>query len=157
MELIGKTPINPFLFYTGKISGYIIWFICILSIFNILTINTNELFVNSELAFLLFMLGLVMTILSLIDLGKSIRIGLPVSKTQLKTSGIYSLSRNPMYVGVNLFTLASMIYLMNWLVLIIGIYSLFAYHLIIRSEEKFLLNRFGEEYQTYLKKVRRFI
>lgn len=157
MELIGKAPINPFLFYTGKILGYIIWFICILEIFNIKIVNTPELFANKEIAFLLFSIGVVMTILSLINLGKSIRFGLPTSNTQLKTSGIYSISRNPMYVGINLFTLASMVYLMNWMVMIVGIYSLVVYHLIIKSEEKFLLERFGEDYQNYLKKVRRFL
>jgi protein-S-isoprenylcysteine O-methyltransferase Ste14 len=157
MEIIGKSPINPFIFYTGKISGYIIWFICILTIFNIQIVKTIELFVNREMAFLLFISGLVMTILSLNDLGKSVRFGLPTSKTRLKTSGIYRLSRNPMYVGINLFTLASMLYLMNWMVFIIGLYSLFTYHLIIKSEEKFLLDRFGDEYQNYLEKVRRFL
>jgi len=30
MDIIGKPTIKPFLFYTGKISGYITWLILIL-------------------------------------------------------------------------------------------------------------------------------
>jgi hypothetical protein len=32
MELIGKPTINPWLFYTGKISGYILWMVSVYDI-----------------------------------------------------------------------------------------------------------------------------
>ena len=83
--------------------------------------------------------------------------GLPSESTVLKTNGIYKFSRNPMYVGFGLFTLASMIYTLNVLIIIAGIFSLIVYHLIIKSEEKFLLIRFGNDYENYGKNVRRYL
>ncbi len=37
MDLIGKTTINPVLFYTGKISGYITWIIYVLTTYRYLS------------------------------------------------------------------------------------------------------------------------
>ena len=62
-----------------------------------------------------------------------------------------------MYVGFNLFSLSSILFVNNLLVLILGIYSIFAYHLIIIGEEVFLEGRFKEIYIEYKKKVRRYI
>jgi protein-S-isoprenylcysteine O-methyltransferase Ste14 len=84
-------------------------------------------------------------------------LGLPTEKTILKTNGIYRFSRNPMYFGFNLLTIASMLYWININVIILGIYSIIIYHLIILGEEKFLEERFGDEYFSYKKIVRRYI
>jgi len=35
MEVIGKPTINPLLFYSGKISGYIVWILFLFSIFKV--------------------------------------------------------------------------------------------------------------------------
>jgi|GEM_PF-7071075 len=32
MEIMGKPAINPFLFYSWKISGYVVWILLVLSI-----------------------------------------------------------------------------------------------------------------------------
>jgi protein-S-isoprenylcysteine O-methyltransferase Ste14 len=89
-------------------------------------------------------------------LGKSTRLGLPSDDTQLKTNGLYKYSRNPMYVGFNLITIASIIYTLHWIIIILGVYSLIIYHLIIKGEEKFMMKRFGEEYKNYQLKVSRY-
>ena len=62
-----------------------------------------------------------------------------------------------MYVGFGLFTIASMIYPINVAILILGIFSLVVYHLIIKSEEKFLQRRFSTDYENYQKKVGRYL
>jgi protein-S-isoprenylcysteine O-methyltransferase Ste14 len=102
----------------------------------------------------MFVTGLLFVLVSIFYLGKSTRLGLPSEQTRLKTNGIYKLSRNPMYVGFGLFTIASMMYT---LVIIAGIYSLTVYHLIIKSEEQFLTRRFVTEYNNYTNKVRRYL
>lgn len=157
MELIGRSTINPLLFYTGKISGYITWIVMVSLFCNINFIGRIDLYYNTIIAYCLLATGLAFTIISLLHLGKSTRLGLPTDSTKLKTNGIYKISRNPMYVGFGFFTLASMIYTFNVFIIISGVYSLVVYHLIIKSEEKFLLIRFGGDYEIYKKNVRRYL
>jgi protein-S-isoprenylcysteine O-methyltransferase Ste14 len=157
MKIIGKTTINPILFYSGKICGYLTWLVLLGYLLNVVphprVHNANlQLF-----SILILVIGLIIVTLSLIDLGKSTRLGLPTEKTILKTNGIYRFSRNPMYFGFNLLTIASMLYWINIIVIILGIYSIITYHLIILGEEKFLEERFGDEYFSYKNKVRRYI
>lgn len=154
MELIGKTSINPFLFYSGKIAGYFTWIAFIFSFFQG---NFKESLIKTSLTLVIFFPGLIISFLSIMDLGKSTRLGLPIEKTFLKTNGLYNISRNPMYVGFNLMTIASVIFTLNWIISILGIYSIFIYHKIILAEENFLTSRFGDDYNKYKNKVRRYI
>lgn len=157
MELFGKPTINPFVFYSGKISGYIVWAVFAYSIiFN--NFDGGSKYYHIKLtAYFLLALGSLFTIISLLHLGRSTRFGLPTKSTALKTKGIYRFSRNPMYVGFGLYTIASMIYTLNALVIVLGIFSMTVYHIIIINEEKFLLSRFGNDYQNYKKSVRRYL
>ncbi|NOQ25445.1 MAG: DUF1295 domain-containing protein [Bacteroidales bacterium] len=157
MKIIGKPTINPIVFYTGKVSGYFVLIILILLLMKIDVIDSTTFFYNRSIALILLITGFVITILSFFNLGNSTSLGLPSEKTSLKTYGLYKYSRNPMYVGFNLITISSMIYSLNIPIVILGIYSIVVYHLIIKGEESYLLNRFGEEYQIYMRKVRRYI
>jgi len=157
MELIGKTTINPIIFYTGKMSGYITWIIFFLMLFGVELIDKKTFYLNSYISAILVFLGLLFTAISLINLGKSTRLGLPSDDTALKTNGLYKISRNPMYVGFNLITLASMVYLLHWIIIILGVYSMITYHIIIKGEENFMIKRFGDDYKNYQLKVRRYI
>jgi len=157
MEVIGKPTINPLLFYSGKISGYIVWIFFLVSIFKVdflpemIHLNLNYL------SYFLMIVGLFFSIVSLFKLGRSTRFGIPTTKTNLKTSGIYGFSRNPIYFGFNLITISAIIYLPSLLILFLGTYSMIIYHLIIIGEEKFLEKAFGEDYICYKRKVRRYI
>jgi len=157
MELIGKTTINPILFYSGKISGYLIWIIYFLSAFKINLMNRYDFSYNNYIALVTVTIGLFFIVISLINLGPSTRLGLPSENTILKTNGLYKISRNPMYFGFNLLTISAMIYMFNLIIFLLGIYSIIAYHLIIIGEESFLLKRFGVDYSNYKKTVRRYI
>ncbi len=157
MELIGKTTINPILFYTAKISGYLTWIVLLSMLFGYNLLDRKVIFFNNYIAELLLLTGLIFTVISLINLGKSTRLGLPSDDTQLKTNGIYKLSRNPMYVGFDLITIAAIIYTLHWIIIILGVYSLIMYHLIIKGEENFMTIRFGDEYKKYQLKVRRYL
>ena len=157
MELIGKTTINPFLFYSGKISGYFTWTIFSLSVFKIEIMNRIDSFYNDYIALFTVTIGLLFAGLSLINLGRSTRLGLPSENTVLKTNGLYKISRNPMYFGFNLLTISASIYMSNLIIVLLGIYSIIIYHLIIIGEEGFLEQRFGADYLNYKKKVRRYI
>jgi protein-S-isoprenylcysteine O-methyltransferase Ste14 len=157
MKIIGKPTINPILFYTGKVSGYFVLIILLLLLIGIDVIDITTFFYNRYIALILLITGVIITILSLFNLGNSVSLGIPSEKTSLKTYGLYEYSRNPMYLGFNLITISSMIYTLNIAVVLLGIYSIVVYHIIIKGEESFLKNRFGEEYQIYISKVRRYI
>jgi len=156
MDLIGKTTINPFLFYSGKISGYYTWVMLLLLLINYDAIMKISYRYNSFVAIPLLLIGLIFIILSLINLGSSTSLGLPSEQTVFKTNGLYKISRNPMYLGFNFLTMASILYTLNIYIILPGIYSIFVYHLIILGEERFLENRFGGGYKTYKMMVRRY-
>jgi protein-S-isoprenylcysteine O-methyltransferase Ste14 len=157
MNLIGKTTINPVLFYTGKISGYITWGVLFYQLINTSLNSFSSLIFNKQMALFILLVGLLLSILSMFNLGRSTRLGLPEEGTQLKKRGLYKYSRNPMYVGFDLLTIAAMLFTLNVWIIIMGTYSLTIYHFIILGEEKFLVNRFGNEYLTYKKNTGRYI
>jgi protein-S-isoprenylcysteine O-methyltransferase Ste14 len=157
MEILGKSTINPLLFYPGKIAGYITWTVLLLSFLNINILPQTFPWHLDLIAYVLLIIGVVVSILSLFTLGKSTRFGIPTKKTVLKTGGLYKVSRNPIYLGFDLMTISSVLFLLNPVILVLGVFSMTVYHLIIIGEEKFLAKAFGEDYLEYKKKVRRYI
>ena len=97
-------------------------------------------------------------ILSLLQMGKYTKMGLPTKdKIQLQTSGIYGQSRNPMYFGLFILALASLLYapsVLNFATAIIGI---IIHHRIIMAEEAYLEKTLGRQWQEYKARVRRYI
>jgi len=74
----------------------------------------------------------------------------------LVTNGPYGLVRNPMYTGILMVGAALGLALGTWLVPVaaVGMFGLLATRL--RREEKYLVERFGDEYLNYMKCVGRF-
>ncbi len=82
----------------------------------------------------------------------------PSDATALVTEGMYRYSRNPMYLGLLLWTIASTIWFGTWLGIIMNIIFIFLINFLqIIPEEEALLEIFGEEYEEYKKNVRRWI
>ena len=82
----------------------------------------------------------------------------PDNVEKLVTKGLYRFSRNPMYLGVLLLLLGWASYLQNVLgfapvALFVVTMTLFQ----IKPEEKALRKKFGAEYDTYCRRVRRWI
>jgi protein-S-isoprenylcysteine O-methyltransferase Ste14 len=78
--------------------------------------------------------------------------------TQMITTGIFSWSRNPLYLaGVMIFTSLGALLNSLWL-LILLIPTIIAVHFIlIVPEEQYLGAKFGESYRQYVRSVRRWI
>jgi protein-S-isoprenylcysteine O-methyltransferase Ste14 len=76
----------------------------------------------------------------------------------LNTSGLYSLTRNPLYWG-NIFIFSGLlIAFVQPLALVVFIFFLVGqYQFIIRIEETFLQERYGSVYQEYCRQVRRWL
>jgi len=155
IKVIGKAPINPTIFYSGKIAGYALWIALLASMINAPAISAWS--ISKQLALLLTSLSLILVVVSLINLGSATRLGLPEESTRFKTNGLYRVSRNPMYLGFNLLTLSAILFISSFMVFLLGIYSIFTYHLIIQAEESFLEARFGEKYSEYKNRVRRYM
>jgi protein-S-isoprenylcysteine O-methyltransferase Ste14 len=76
-------------------------------------------------------LGLGPVACGYIHLGGGNQIGLTSGPVDLKTRGIYRVSRNPIYLGFFLM-IAAVIYTFNPFVPALGIWSIFIHHIIIR-------------------------
>ncbi|MBT3995449.1 MAG: isoprenylcysteine carboxylmethyltransferase family protein [Chloroflexi bacterium] len=76
----------------------------------------------------------------------------------LQTAGPYRLTRNPMYLGWSLLLLGIGLLLGSWW-LLIGVLLAMAItnFRVIPSEEKFLHDRFGDEFNEYTRSVRRWV
>lgn len=76
--------------------------------------------------------------------------------TQLVVKGPYRFSRNPIYLGLAVTYLGLALWLASPFALVmlpVTLYMLWL--LVIRSEEKYLAERFGQQYQDYKARVRR--
>lgn len=76
----------------------------------------------------------------------------------LQSSGIYSFSRNPMYIGL-LFLYSGIAVLKGnwWTFLLIPLVIIIVQEYVIKREEKYLQRQFGDAYTAYRKKVRRWL
>lgn len=82
----------------------------------------------------------------------------PDKSRQIVMTGLYSYSRNPMYLGMALMLAGWVIALGNmWAGLALPIFLEYLTHFQIGPEEKILHSRFGKPYAEYASRVRRWI
>jgi protein-S-isoprenylcysteine O-methyltransferase Ste14 len=91
-----------------------------------------------------------------LSMGLITNIGLPTGKHELRTSGIYKISRNPMYASFFFLNTATFLFIPSILLLIVMIYGIVVHHFIILEEEKYLNREFGAEYKQYKSSVPRY-
>lgn len=114
----------------------------------------------SIMGVIIMALGIALAILSQVDMGKAWRIGVPLAKEEtqkLITGGLYGFSRNPIYLGIMLFLAGSLVALPGPLTLISLIVTALLVQSIIRREEAFMQQSFGDEYNDYCQRVRRWL
>ena len=81
-----------------------------------------------------------------------------ISNGKLLTTVIYSYTRNPIYSAFTILSLGLILIANNYYLLILPIiYWLFLTILMIYTEEKWLSEKFGKEYEEYKKNVNRCI
>jgi protein-S-isoprenylcysteine O-methyltransferase Ste14 len=93
------------------------------------------------------------------DLGTNWSITLQVRENhRLVTSGVYACVRHPMYSALFLLAVAQALVLPNW---IAGPAYLFGFGLLyvlrVNAEERMMLDRFGAEYEDYMRRSGRLI
>lgn len=126
-------------------------------------ININRSFFEStfaSIASLLFIIaGFAFMLPALIKFFQTKNTLIPNKPaTSLETSGIYSFSRNPMYLGLLLIYIGMAFFIGNWWTFIlVPMLVILINKLIIIKEERYLERSFGPAYVDYRKKVRRWI
>jgi len=78
-------------------------------------------------------------------------------KNGINQSGIYRVSRNPMYIGYFVYFLGCVLLTRSIVLMAALIVFQISAHWIILSEERWCIQKFGEVYIRYMKKVRRYL
>lgn len=106
----------------------------------------------------LLIVALVWTVLAQAHMKDSWRIGIDTeTKTRLVTTGLFSVSRNPIFLGMIISLLGLFLVTPNALTALFLILGYVLIQIQIRLEEEFLLQQHGPEYKAYKQKVRRLI
>lgn len=77
-------------------------------------------------------------------------------KTELLTKGMFSVTRNPVYVGVLMLALGVSLLLQLYVGMILFVALWLVLRGVVRTEEEFLEEKFGMRYEQYKAKVGRF-
>jgi protein-S-isoprenylcysteine O-methyltransferase Ste14 len=117
--------------------------------------------VASLLAIAIFVAGALFAVLGVLEFRRAQTTVDPMNidkASSLVTSGVYRISRNPMYVGFALVVLAVVVYLRSP-VLLLGVALFVAYitRFQILPEEQFMRGKFGAQYESYMQQVRRWL
>ena len=157
IDMDGEAPIDRKLLYASKYSIPILWGAMVLQSWGI-DLSFIKVAVSLKWVSLsLWFLGFILLFAGRFGLGDSFRIGSPMETTSLKVNGLFRLSRNPMYLGVYSTIIASVLYTLNPVVLVIGAFVIVVHHKIVLAEEQHLQKMFGEEYADYRRRVRRYL
>jgi protein-S-isoprenylcysteine O-methyltransferase Ste14 len=124
-------------------------------------VSSQRLFASTILArfgLAVCLVGVLILLLSLVSFGKSFRVGIDVDQPgQLVTTGIFAVSRNPIYVGFFLFLLGQLLVFPNWVPLAYLGGATWLVHRQALREEDFMRQRYGQEYVEYCSHVRRYV
>jgi protein-S-isoprenylcysteine O-methyltransferase Ste14 len=78
--------------------------------------------------------------------------------TSLQIEGIYTFTRNPMYFGLACLYLGFTCFFGNWWnIILFPILIIVIQEYVIKREEKYLEQKFGEDYKRYRENVRRWV
>jgi protein-S-isoprenylcysteine O-methyltransferase Ste14 len=121
-------------------------FSIIYSIFLPLQIGTAWLY----LGLLIFISALVMSLMTTISFATT-----PVDKPV--TNGIYRISRHPIYFSGFLLYLSIAIACASWVIMICAVLWIIFFHIVVPSEESYLIDQYGDTYREYMNRTPRWI
>lgn len=112
-------------------------------------------------AIALLLLGLGLAIVGVVEFRRAkttVNPLTPQRATSIVDSGIYRVTRNPMYLGMALMLLAVAVWSSTVLgYALVPLFCLYMTKFQIKPEERVLFAIFGQEFSTYMTKVRRWI
>lgn len=168
-----KTGINPYVFkntdsahdFLGKVSAPITSLIFIVALVNLVypaglhyfaPFAWLEISILKFVGFALIHLALLWIIIAQVQMSNSWRVGIDHSaKTELKTNGLFSISRNPVFFGMLLSLAGVFLILPNAITLLVFVSSTLLFQVQVRLEEEYLRNTHGDNYSNYCQKTGR--
>ena len=152
----GKEGFLKFIEITLKITTYLL---PILQIISILLYSESTHWLLQITGVIVVSLGVVIFAISVTEMKDNWRAGVQrEDRINLVTSGIYSISRNPAFLGFDLMYIGILLAFFNWFLWFATVLVVCLFHLqIVNVEEDFLLETFGQEYLDYKRKVCRYL
>lgn len=168
-----KTGINPYVFkntdsahdFLGKVSAPITSLIFIVALVNLIypvglqyfaSFNWLEIAILKHTGFAIIHLALLWIIVAQVQMSISWRVGIDHSvKTELKTNGLFSVSRNPVFLGMLITLSGIFLILPNAITLLVFVASTLLFQVQIRLEEEYLYKTHRENYLNYCQKIGR--
>ena len=78
--------------------------------------------------------------------------------TALITGGVFKYTRNPLYVGVSVALCGiALIFDLDWILLLIVPSCMFLHFAVVKREERYLEQKFGDAYRRYKARVPRYL
>ena len=157
INMDGDPPIGKVLFLSSKYLILLLWTATVVHSWGVHLSFMKVPELLRWLALSLWGSGFVLLFIGRFGLGDSFRIGSPKERTHLTVDGLFRFSRNPMYLAVYATLLASVLYTLNPLLLVLGIFVVVVHHKIVLAEEQHLRTVFGDQYAEYYSHVRRYL
>ena len=152
----GKQGFIKFIEISLKMTTYLLPFVQIISIVFYSDIKYIALRI---VGVIITAFGVLVFIMAVAQMKENWRAGVQrEDRTSLVTAGIYSVSRNPAFLGFDLMYIGILFSFFNWSLCVITALALVLFHLqIVNVEEDFLIETFGQEYLEYKKNVFRYL
>ncbi len=126
-----------------------------------LTIGRNEAWMHYNvfwpeiIGWILYIPSAILVITSMIALHNK---GKPesadfTSSTNFIDSGVFGLVRQPMTLGIAIWSIALALVFQSLLAVILGLLALFCFWMSARKESIYNIRKFGDDYKEYMKKV----
>ena len=153
-----KTPVQKLATYIQVLVLLGVLAIAILESLNVLQPQLNLGIYGTIAGLALCALGSAITMVSQFQMGKSWRIGVDeTEETDLITHGMFSVSRNPIYLGMMVIGLAFMALVPHAYMVACYVLAIIGIDLQVRKiEEPHLRRAFGDQYANYIGKVGRY-
>jgi protein-S-isoprenylcysteine O-methyltransferase Ste14 len=170
-----KTGINPYVFkntdtahdFLGKVSAPITSLIFIVTLVNLFYPAGLQYFAPFTwleisgikiTGYAIIHLALLWIVIAQVQMSNSWRVGIDHSaKAELKTNGLFSVSRNPMFLGMLITLTGIFLIFPNAITLLTLVSSILLFQVQVRLEEEYLYKTHGEDYATYSNKVGRWL
>ena len=99
---------------------------------------------------IIYLFGIAFTIIAIRNFATS-------SKDKVITKGLYSVTRNPTYIGLLLMQIGLGIACASWLYLLLSVVLAILLNANLSAEERYCLYRYGDDYRNYKNRTPRWI